>query len=194
MSRTEVGKRKIINTVRNPNLDVLDILEFESCDLKDEFWDLKVGREEMEARRDRNKHFIVQIFRTNGFERINFCSDKGKNVARAYSDATTPLLQTTSSKSEYEKVMYIDADTGKGTTTTCMDGSFCMTNKDAQNDQEDGRLCLDQSSFEMPASKPLVQGTNSYNNGKEKRRARTSPEAISTSLLGPRDKKFKEAS
>ncbi|KAF3620882.1 hypothetical protein FXO38_32123 [Capsicum annuum] len=94
--------------------------------------------------------------------------DKGKNVARAYSDAETPVLQTTSGKSESEKVMYIDADTGKGTTAICVDKSFGLTNKDAQNDQQDDRLCLDKSHFEMPANKPLVHRTSSCDNEKEK--------------------------
>ncbi|XP_055828252.1 B3 domain-containing protein Os02g0598200-like isoform X2 [Solanum dulcamara] len=45
-----------------------------------------------------DQHFIVQIFRTSGCEKINFCTDigKGKQKARTYQDATTPLLQITS--------------------------------------------------------------------------------------------------
>ncbi|PHT53741.1 hypothetical protein CQW23_08203 [Capsicum baccatum] len=141
-----------------------------------------------------SQHFIVQIFGTSGCEKIRFCSDKGEKVARAYSEATPPLLQTTSGKADSEKATDIDAGNGKGKAAICVDESFGMIDRDAQNDQEDGRLCLDLTSFELPASKPLAQGTSSCNNGKGKRRAITSPEEIRTSPLGPKDKKFKEAS
>ncbi|KAM3319249.1 B3 domain-containing protein isoform X2 [Capsicum chacoense] len=141
-----------------------------------------------------SQHFIVQIFGTSGCEKIRFCSDKGEKVARAYSEATPPLLQTTSGKAESEKATDIDAGTGKGKAAICVDESFGMIDRDAQNDQEDGRLCLDLTSFELPASKPLAQGTSSCDNGKGKRRASTSSEEIRTSPLGPKDKKFKEAS
>ncbi|KAF3666305.1 hypothetical protein FXO37_10622 [Capsicum annuum] len=66
--------------------------------------DLKVGNFLVFRYVPATQHFIVQVFGTSGSERINFCSDKGKSVARAYSDAITPLLQTTSGKAEFGKL------------------------------------------------------------------------------------------
>ncbi|KAH0703171.1 hypothetical protein KY285_017449 [Solanum tuberosum] len=80
----------------------------------------------------------------------------------------------TSAESESEKVTYkpntanfatnIDSDIGKGQSVHSaidVDESCCMIDRNAQYDQEDDRLCLHLSSFEMPASKPLTEGTRS---------------------------------
>ncbi|WMV21269.1 hypothetical protein MTR67_014654 [Solanum verrucosum] len=80
----------------------------------------------------------------------------------------------TSAESESEKVTYkpnianfatnIDSDIGKGQSVYSaidVDESCCMIDRNAQYDQEDDRLCLHLSSFEMPASKPLTEGTSS---------------------------------
>ncbi|KAJ8536563.1 hypothetical protein K7X08_034964 [Anisodus acutangulus] len=135
------------------------------------------------------RHFIVQIFGISACEKIKFCSDisKGKKRARTYPEATSPgkLLQTTdinsvkkknktSAASESEKVTdkpnttksatNIDTDTGKGSSihsAIYVDESFFMVDRDAQYDQGDNRLCLHLSSFEMPASEPLAEGTGS---------------------------------
>ncbi|KAK4350622.1 hypothetical protein RND71_029935 [Anisodus tanguticus] len=135
------------------------------------------------------RHFIVQIFGISACEKIKFCSDisKGKKRGRTYPEATSPgkLLQTTdinsvkkknktSAASESEKVTdnpnttksatNIDTDTGKGSSihsAIYVDESFCMVDRDAQYDQGDNRLCLHLSSFEMPASEPLAEGTGS---------------------------------
>ncbi|XP_055826821.1 B3 domain-containing protein Os01g0905400-like [Solanum dulcamara] len=134
------------------------------------------------------QHFIVQIFGTSGCEKMKSCSDigNGRKRARTYPEATIPaeLFQTTdinsikkksktSAESESEKVAYkpsianfatnIDADTGKGQSVHSaidVDESFCMIDRSSQYDQGDDRLCLHLSSFEMPASKPLAEGTN----------------------------------
>ncbi|XP_015068524.1 B3 domain-containing protein Os01g0905400-like [Solanum pennellii] len=80
----------------------------------------------------------------------------------------------TSAESESEKVTYktntanfttnINADIGKGQSVHSaidVDESCCVIDRNAQYDQEDDRLCLHLSSFEMPASKPLTVGTSS---------------------------------
>ncbi|KAM3381246.1 B3 domain-containing protein [Capsicum galapagoense] len=75
---------------------------------------------------------------------------------------------------ESEKVMYkpnnanfavnADTDTEKGRSVHSpihVDESFCVIDRNAQYDQEDDRLCLHLSSFEMPAIKPLAEGISS---------------------------------
>ncbi|XP_055827828.1 B3 domain-containing protein Os02g0598200-like isoform X2 [Solanum dulcamara] len=138
------------------------------------------------------QHFIVQIFGTNGCEKIMFCCDidKGKKRARTYLEETTQveLLQTTSvnpvkkksktsAASESEKVIYkpnitnfatdVDADTGKRQLTIYVDELLGMIDRDSQHDHEEGRLCLHLSCFELPASKPLPEGTSSRDNGND---------------------------
>ncbi|XP_016461996.2 uncharacterized protein LOC107785253 isoform X6 [Nicotiana tabacum] len=135
------------------------------------------------------QYFIVQIYDKSGCQKIKFYSDfcKGKRKTRTYPEKTSQvkLLQTTdinpvnkrskiSAVSESEKVTCkahitkfatnIDADTGKGQLVypaVYVDESFCMVDRDAQYHQGDDRLCLHLSSFEMPASKPLAEGTSS---------------------------------
>ncbi|XP_019243569.1 PREDICTED: uncharacterized protein LOC109223638 isoform X2 [Nicotiana attenuata] len=135
------------------------------------------------------QYFLVQIYDKSGCQKIKFYSDfgKGKRKIRTYPEATSQvkLLQTTdinpankrskiSAVSESEKVpckthitkfaTNIDADTGKGQLVypaVYVDESFCMIDRDAQYHQGDDRLCLHLSSFEMPASKPLAEGTSS---------------------------------
>ncbi|XP_016504691.1 uncharacterized protein LOC107822650 isoform X2 [Nicotiana tabacum] len=135
------------------------------------------------------QYFIVQIYDKSGCQKIKFYSDsgKGKRKTRTYPEATSQvkLLQTTdinpankrskiSAVSESKKVpckthikkfaTNIDADTGKGQLVypaVYVDESFCMIDRDAQYHQGDDRLCLHLSSFEMPASKPLAEGTSS---------------------------------
>ncbi|PHT87182.1 hypothetical protein T459_09288 [Capsicum annuum] len=145
-----------------------------------------------------DKHFIVQIFGTSACEKIKFCSDvgKGRKRARTYLEATNPveLLQTTAIDSvkkksrlsaalESEKATYkpnivnfavnVDTVTEKGWSVHSaihVDESFCVIDKNTQYDQEDDRLCLHLSSFEMPASKPVEEGISSPlkgNNGND---------------------------
>ncbi|WMV21262.1 hypothetical protein MTR67_014647 [Solanum verrucosum] len=105
------------------------------------------------------QHFTVQIFDTNGCEKIIFCCDTGKGKKRAitYMEETTQV-------------------------------------RDAQYDHEDSRLCLHQSRFEMPASKPLAEVLLPLCEAGIKATGMVSRPAEDIPLLGPKDKKSKKAS
>ncbi|XP_049396793.1 B3 domain-containing protein REM16-like [Solanum stenotomum] len=105
------------------------------------------------------QHFTVQIFDTNGCEKIIFCCDTGKGKKRA----TTNVEETTQVR-------------------------------DAQYDHEDGRLCLHQSRFEMPASKPLAEVLLPLCEAGIKATGMVSRPAEDIPLLGPKEKKSKKAS
>ncbi|KAH0686904.1 hypothetical protein KY290_018499 [Solanum tuberosum] len=105
------------------------------------------------------QHFTVQIFDTNGSEKIIFCCDTGKGKKRS----TTYVEETTRVR-------------------------------DAQYDHEDGRLCLHQSRFEMPASKPLAEVLLPLCEAGIKATGMVSRPAEDIPLLGPKDKKSKKAS
>lgn len=109
---------------------------------------------------------------------INSVKKKSKTSAESESETVTHKTNTanfkTSAESESEKVTYkpntanfttnINADIGKGQSVHSaidVDESCCVIDRNAQYDQEDDRLCLHLSSFEMPASKPLTVGTSS---------------------------------
>ncbi|MCD9558710.1 hypothetical protein HAX54_016244 [Datura stramonium] len=153
-----------------------------------------------------DKHFIVQIYGISACEKINFCSaiNKGKQPEASNQVTYKPNI----------------ADTGKGRLVPppiCVDELLCMIDRDAQYDQDDGRMCLHLSNFEMPEVKPLAEGTSSPSKGNNANETNqlgslTEPllpkfEAGITATndmvskpaqdippLGPKDEKFKEAS
>ncbi|MCE0481125.1 hypothetical protein HAX54_038540 [Datura stramonium] len=152
-----------------------------------------------------DKRFSVQIFEASACEKINFCSaiNKGKQPETSNQVTYKPNI----------------ADTVKGRlvhSPIYMDELLCMIDRDAQYDQDDGRLCLHLSSFEMPKVKPLTEGTNNPFKGdnanetnlgsltepllpKFETRITTNYDTVrkpaeDIPLLGPKDEKIKEAS
>ncbi|MCD9558712.1 hypothetical protein HAX54_016246 [Datura stramonium] len=97
-----------------------------------------------------SKHFIVQIFGTSGCEKIKVCSDidKGKKPEESTHVTYEPTIADNEKEQLVPSPIYVDE-------------FLCMINRDAQYDQDDDRLCLHLSSFEMPEVKPLAEGTSS---------------------------------
>nr|XP_010319048.1 uncharacterized protein LOC101263102 [Solanum lycopersicum]XP_025885819.1 uncharacterized protein LOC101263102 [Solanum lycopersicum]XP_025885820.1 uncharacterized protein LOC101263102 [Solanum lycopersicum]XP_025885821.1 uncharacterized protein LOC101263102 [Solanum lycopersicum]XP_025885822.1 uncharacterized protein LOC101263102 [Solanum lycopersicum] len=92
----------------------------------------------------------------------------------------------------YEKIIFC-CDTDKGEKRAATRVEETTRAGDAQFDQ-DGRLCLHQSRFEMPASKPPAEGLLPLREDGIKATGMVSRPAEDILLLGPKDKKCKKAS
>lgn len=105
----------------------------------------------------------------NSVKKKSKTSDESESEKVTYKPNITKFATNTDAETRKEQPVTnfatnIDAELRKGQSvhsTIDVDESFCMIDRNSQYDQEDDRLCLHLSSFEMPASRPLAEGTSS---------------------------------